>query len=707
MRLFVICFLLLMLESTALAQSNPEILSDCGFERAPVIQSQLSPVDAGINFTNCALSVTMEKTSLLLSGILTDSWHGTPVSGVVVFVDNVQFATSDGNGHYSVPIANGQQLWFFDPLSRYHDYVKYFDLTSGDSLSIPMIPKSVELEFLKMVSATGQRVFPKVREWDLPIDVYVNVEGCVLAFGDSACAESVRVAMDSWELASGLNLFNEVSQPLDTSHQGQIGITLSYGPGFCGTYGARYEPDGTPRLGFLSMYCHASGVAMHEFGHAFGFNHTGGGFLMSRSGGILTQIETDIVKTLFLLPNFTDLSSFAPYATSFATPNRGETWTLDDVVLWSHGAVAGQFPEYVQNAPLIVSASDTLVILAGSTVDIAPSGGFTSDIYRLNSKWLVYGTVRLTGTRDSSVTITSGSEFKGDWDWLQVRQGGLFVASHTVFRNSRSFLWSDWGSRIAVSNCLFSGFSGYDGFGLRLYALFANGYVSSAGSFQVFNSTFDGSNLASNTHAVIGVVGSREYSFRNNIVINSPYGIYEENNSATSQRDHNLFYQVPIPYNLHSRDSTEFTADPLFIPGTEDSTYLLSIGSPAIDVGYPDSLWNDPDQTRSDLGYRYFDQSEPLGIKFSEPPLVFRLFNNYPNPFNPLTSISFSLPGDSRVTLQVFDLLGGLVATIVDEFRAAGNYSQQYEPAGLASGIYFYRLTAGDYVSTKKLVLMK
>jgi hypothetical protein len=95
----------------------------------------------------------------------------------------------------------------------------------------------------------------------------------------------------------------------------------------------------------------------------------------------------------------------------------------------------------------------------------------------------------------------------------------------------------------------------------------------------------------------------------------------------------------------------------------------------------------------------------------------FSLEQNYPNPFNPSTVISYQLPVYCIVTLKVYDLLGNEVATLVDEYKSAGNYEVAFSAIGgsasggnaynLTSGIYFYKLQAGSYTETKKLVLMK
>jgi len=83
------------------------------------------------------------------------------------------------------------------------------------------------------------------------------------------------------------------------------------------------------------------------------------------------------------------------------------------------------------------------------------------------------------------------------------------------------------------------------------------------------------------------------------------------------------------------------------------------------------------------------------------------LMQNYPNPFNPATTFSFSLPSQSLVSLKVYDALGREVAVVLFEEMPAGTYSRQWNAAGLPSGIYFYRLSAGSFAETRKLVLLK
>lgn len=83
------------------------------------------------------------------------------------------------------------------------------------------------------------------------------------------------------------------------------------------------------------------------------------------------------------------------------------------------------------------------------------------------------------------------------------------------------------------------------------------------------------------------------------------------------------------------------------------------------------------------------------------------LQQNYPNPFNPSTIISYQLPITGNVTLKVFDVIGKEIVTLIDEEKNAGSYEVEYNASHLANGVYFYQLKAGDFVQTKKMILMK
>ena len=88
-------------------------------------------------------------------------------------------------------------------------------------------------------------------------------------------------------------------------------------------------------------------------------------------------------------------------------------------------------------------------------------------------------------------------------------------------------------------------------------------------------------------------------------------------------------------------------------------------------------------------------------------PTVFALQQNYPNPFNPSSVIRFDVPQNSHVTIRVYDMLGREVATLVNEVMSVGQHSTTWNAGGLSSGFYVYRMTAGSFADTKKIILMK
>ncbi len=113
--------------------------------------------------------------------------------------------------------------------------------------------------------------------------------------------------------------------------------------------------------------------------------------------------------------------------------------------------------------------------------------------------------------------------------------------------------------------------------------------------------------------------------------------------------------------------------------------------------------------TGYDIWANAVDFNNPVNVRddFNNSITGFYLYQNYPNPFNPATTIQFSLPQAGNVTLKIFNLLGEEVKSLVNEYQQAGNHSLQFKANNLASGIYFYRLQAGSFVETKKLVLIK
>ncbi|MBA4405926.1 hypothetical protein C0389_01495 [bacterium] len=87
--------------------------------------------------------------------------------------------------------------------------------------------------------------------------------------------------------------------------------------------------------------------------------------------------------------------------------------------------------------------------------------------------------------------------------------------------------------------------------------------------------------------------------------------------------------------------------------------------------------------------------------------IEFKLEQNYPNPFNPETAISYQIPIDSKVILKIFDVLGRKIETLVNEDQSDGWHKVKFDGTKLSSGVYYYQLSAGSFMKTKKFVLTK
>lgn len=162
-------------------------------------------------------------------------------------------------------------------------------------------------------------------------------------------------------------------------------------------------------------------------------------------------------------------------------------------------------------------------------------------------------------------------------------------------------------------------------------------------------------------------------------------------------------------------------------PQFDSTNYLLSSSSPCIDKGNPAVNYNDPQgspglalfpsrgTTRNDMGAYGGALSKLIAnsvVGINEPvnfAATFKLKQNYPNPFNPVTQISFEIPKSGFVSLKIYNYLGKEISELVNEIKAEGTYTVSFDAAklNLSSGIYFYKLSYGESVETKTMVLVK
>jgi hypothetical protein len=118
-------------------------------------------------------------------------------------------------------------------------------------------------------------------------------------------------------------------------------------------------------------------------------------------------------------------------------------------------------------------------------------------------------------------------------------------------------------------------------------------------------------------------------------------------------------------------------------------------------IADPGDMWNfAPDKN-------IFVSSPVTEIAENNPKASYKLNQNYPNPFNPSTQISFSIPTLEQVNLEIYNSLGVKVRTLVNQIKSVGNYVYNFNAAKFASGVYYYRLTAGSFSEIKKMLLLK
>ena len=149
-------------------------------------------------------------------------------------------------------------------------------------------------------------------------------------------------------------------------------------------------------------------------------------------------------------------------------------------------------------------------------------------------------------------------------------------------------------------------------------------------------------------------------------------------------------------------------ADPLFVDPV-NGDYHLTENSPCIDAGDPTSPL-DPDGTIADMGAYYYHQVNE--IDDNEMQIVEFNLSNHPNPFNPETKIVFNLPEEGNVKLEIYNIKGQKVKTLVNEILPAGEHSAIWDGKDsndkqVGSGIYFYKLKTGDYQKVRKMLLLK
>jgi photosystem II stability/assembly factor-like uncharacterized protein len=216
-----------------------------------------------------------------------------------------------------------------------------------------------------------------------------------------------------------------------------------------------------------------------------------------------------------------------------------------------------------------------------------------------------------------------------------------------------------------------------------LYNNFANTYV--------YSLVVSGSNLFAGTNNGVYLFTNSGSDWTMDTV-----GFFDKNVLSVEAVGENLFAAVDDSVYLSTDNGSTWAQVSTGLP--HSSIWALAANNTNLFAGtYNSGVWRRP---LPEMITAVKDNKDQI-------PAHFRLDQNFPNPFNPSTTINYSIPKAGLVTLKVYDVLGKEVATLVNGVKSAGSYHVQFFANRLASGIYFYRLIAGNSVMTKKLILMK
>jgi len=208
-----------------------------------------------------------------------------------------------------------------------------------------------------------------------------------------------------------------------------------------------------------------------------------------------------------------------------------------------------------------------------------------------------------------------------------------------------------------------------------------------------------------------------KYPWKTNLFVGNPeslfFGYVPLNDSLELQLEltNNSDQQIEIN-SIYNRDSAYIVFESLPIAIAPFGTTTITIKfKPEVDKDYFDDLhlrWDTEGQRIAQI-IPLIGSTDPnfTSIDPENGLMEYNLSQNYPNPFNPTTTIAYQIPQTEFVSLKVYDILGREVVTLVDERQAQGRYAVKLDGRNLASGVYFYRLQAHDFVSVNKMLLLK
>ncbi len=358
----------------------------------------------------------------------------------------------------------------------------------------------------------------------------------------------------------------------------------------------------------------------------------------------------------------------------FRSENDGDSWTsINEGLPFSQ--VTGLTIDN-RNGSMLVSASD---------------GTYTQDgVFRSTNN----------GNSWSPITALSNRHFQ----ILGINQSGHFFAgkrSDTLFRSTddgQTWLPTGLAKRVFY------------------FAINANGHIFACSGPNLYRSTDNGNGWINvRPDSVGGLFGSVAFSPSGGIFLTeyepSEVGMYSRIWRSTNKGDTWSMVRpwtlgILQPLAVNSRGHV-FAGGWWIVRSTDDGMTWEDVssgcpGANSLAVNSKDRIF-----ASSNAVYRSRRATTSVVVRRRELPADYQLDQNYPNPFNPSTTIGFSIPDAGFVSLKAFDILGREVATLVNEAKQPGTYEVMFNAEEMASGVYFYRLQAGEFVQTKRMMLMR
>jgi hypothetical protein len=332
------------------------------------------------------------------------------------------------------------------------------------------------------------------------------------------------------------------------------------------------------------------------------------------------------------------------------------------------GALGGPATWYDVDADFIMTSSPT--INASGDLEIRPAVTLKFDHA---TRLYVYGNLDIPGTASDGVLMTRRDP-ADEWFGLEFSSAGGGTLEYCTIEHATRYdgiaIYDNGSSGLHLDHCLLHE---------NDYGLYVRDASPSLVNCQIINNNLYGIYM---TGACIPIFGGSLSEW------NDIYG----NGGGLPDRDFcNGSEDISVPYVFWGETNHSLIED--LIHHRHDDPALGYVNLNPWTNSAHDTEYNGP--TPVD------DQSE------TQLPSVFRLGQNYPNPFNPATTISYDLPTDSHVELTVLDVAGRRLATLVDGPEKAGFKTVQWETRSLGSGIYLYRLRAGDFEQIRKMTLVR